>query len=164
MAGLELVKLNYKGVFGILIVNSLVRVRMDGPIITLRFHSKTMSVDQLSSVLGAEPTRGFDVGTPLTNSRNDQRCREETLWLIERRFPSGSRLEDCLNQQLQFLENREAVITKLNPRVTIDLFCAAPVDVERYALSFCLDNQMLQRIANLRLDLLMDIIPDQPNK
>lgn len=131
----------------------------DGPTVTLRLHSRTLSVAELSEKLNAAPTEAHDIGTPLSKSPTSQRTRSETLWLYEFRCPADCELEDCIDKSLQFLEKKMEVISALRTEVSIDLFCGCRIDVSKPAMCLSFDCKLIQRLAALRLDVMIDVIP-----
>lgn len=133
---------------------------IEGPTISLRFHSRTLTVAKLSERLGVEPTESHEIGSLLSKTSKVQRVRNEMLWVRVFQYPTESRLEDCIDRTLQFLEERSDVIKALHPDVTLDLFCAAALDVTKPAMCLSLDCALIQRLATLRMDLLIDVIPE----
>jgi hypothetical protein len=125
----------------------------------MRFHSRNLSVAQLSEKLGVHPSSSCEIGTPLNIADPNSKLRNENLWKLEYQRPPDSRLKECIAKPIQFLEDRKDVIESIRSEVEIDLFCGCGVDADLFALCLCFDRELIQRLASLHLDVLIDVMP-----
>lgn len=132
----------------------------EGPSVALRIHSGTLSAAQISNRLEATPTESQDIGAAVSSRAAHRRLRTETLWLYENKCHSNCDLQDCIEKSIRFLEDRRHLIEEIRNEINIDLFCGCWIDVDKPAMAIAFSSELIQRLAALRLDVLIDVIPN----
>lgn len=112
---------------------------------SIRIISESLSVQELTSTIGHEPTRS---SSPVTSSNADG-TRHDFRWILDSELPDSSSLEEHLEALLGFLEQRHSVFARLPQDCTIDLWCTAYSSSS--FLGIVLDRSLIKRAAMLGL-------------
>jgi hypothetical protein len=121
--------------------------------VTLRIHSKKITVQEITAFLEAQPTRTFEKGQ-LMSPRNPQSVSfEENLWLLE--IEEGATLEEQLQKITDFIEQKLPRFQQLETSCEVDIFCGYFLENEQGG--FVIESQIIKKLAVLPVNIIFDI-------
>jgi hypothetical protein len=128
---------------------------------TLRVFSETLSHEDIGAMLGLKASRTYARGEPVSN-RVTSRKRREWVWLFESQLPTSLDLDEHLKWLLDVIEAKLPVLKTLSANCRIDLFCGFGSESGQGGIT--LDSVILKRIANLGVNLSVDLYPSGSDK
>ena len=123
--------------------------------VTLRVYSDHLTADEISACLDRKPEHGHSKGD--VNPRTGK-AFQESLWWIKSVSTSDD-LEDHIEEMVEYLEANRAQFDKTRDRCSADLFCFFVTRGGQAGL--VLQSDMMLRMANLGLRLVLDIYGDE---
>jgi len=122
----------------------------------VRISSKTLSVAEITSMLGMEPTISHEKGTRMSVRNPKSRIRQESVWILESGINSEELFDVHLERLVFFIEEKAEQLQQLRPMSYIDIFCG--FFAEEGQGTFHLRAELLKRImAIIPIDIVIDL-------
>lgn len=122
---------------------------------TLCVNSESMRLAELTACLG-EPTRGEDIGEPVTLRRPDAPLRKGTHWGLQSNAERSEPLDVHISQVLDFAEAHRAELDALRDECDIFISCGV-FSGEGAQGGFTFDPALNRRLADLALEVVFDL-------
>jgi len=120
----------------------------------LRVFSRTLRLAELSQALG-DPSRGHDVGDPVTRRHADAPKRKEALWLRESGLNEAAPLDQQIAALLDFIDAHHDAFQAIRPQCNIDIFSG--ISSGGGQGGFALEPEVSRRLADAGLAVVFDI-------
>jgi hypothetical protein len=121
----------------------------------LRVFSERLRFVELEARLG-EPTRGHDIGDPVSRRRPDSPKRRHAYWTLESSIERTRPLDEHIDELLAFAEKRRDVFASLRRDCKMDIFCGVFSGVDAQG-GFSLEPSVSRRLGELQLPVVFDI-------
>jgi len=124
----------------------------------VRILTEENDIDFIFDSLNVRPTAVHLKGE-LRSERNPQSSKfEQSLWIYDSSLPDSSTLSEHITHIVNLLELKQGALDKIRARITtMDIFCM--FSSEHGQGSAELDADILRRLADLRLNLIIDLYP-----
>jgi uncharacterized protein DUF4279 len=125
---------------------------------SLRIFSDERDIQFLSKAFGVIPSTQHLKGEPCSKRDLQSGAFEQSVWIYESPLPDSSELHEHLTALLELLESRESAIESIRNRITsVDIFCMFSSENGQGSAEMSAD--LLRRLANQRIDLIIDLYP-----
>lgn len=124
---------------------------------SLRIGSKTMSIGEITDIMGVKPTESYEKGTPLSRRNPKSAVRQESLWIKESGLDSSEPINTHISSLISLIENKVDLFKQLIPNCHIQIFCG--FSSESGQGGFVLDAGLLKRLTLIPLDMTLDLYP-----
>jgi hypothetical protein len=125
---------------------------------SLRVFTGETDLEFVSRALGVKPNMQHLKGEPRSRRNPGSSVFEQSVWIYESPLPDSSELHEHLAKLLELLESKQAAIDAVRDRIaSMDIFCM--FSSENGQGSAELNANLLRRLADLRIDLLIDLYP-----
>jgi|RhiMethySRZTD1v2_1073278.scaffolds.fasta_scaffold120163_3 hypothetical protein len=129
---------------------------------TLRVVTEQPEVDFITEALGVEPTHTHLKDAPISTFTPDRK-RRSSVWLRECPLDRSRKLEHHIEWIVEILEAHASGIDALARRgCTVDIICC--VTSESGQAGTVLTASLLRRLANQRIDLVIDLYPPEADR
>jgi hypothetical protein len=131
----------------------------------IRVVTTAMSLARLTNLLG-EPSRGRDIGDPVSASKPDGAKRAAALWLRKTGLERSRALDEHVVSLVEVIEARRDGFNAVAEIAEIDIFCGVFRNDSEIPLTqgvivrgcgFSLDDALLARMSELGLTLTVDV-------
>ncbi len=114
-------------------------------LVSIRFYGDDLEPEELTRLLGAQPSRANRKGQPRKSSKGKTSIARPGTWLIEySEEPVAAGIDEQLNFLLDELTEDIATWRDLTRRFKADVFCGIFLDT--WNEGFCLTESTLQRL------------------
>lgn len=117
--------------------------------------SDSLPLAEITRRLG-EPTRGWDIGEPVTLRYPDAPLRKRSVWSLESRLDERTPLDAHVAPLLDFAESRRAELDELRDECWIEIFCGV-FSGEDAQGGFAFEPELLTRLADLGVPVVFDM-------
>ncbi|SRR5579883_559086 len=124
---------------------------------SIRIISESMTAQEISDAVGLQPTRMVEKGTQAQTRSGKGAIWTASTWLLDSGLPSTAPGEEHVETLVRILESREETIGQLAARCRIELFIGYSSDNGQGSLVF--DHGILRRLAQLPVDIVLDLYP-----
>lgn len=124
---------------------------------TLRIISKTHSIKDITIALGLGPDNGFDKGSLASPRNSKSQRRDTTVWLLESGLGSERPPEDHIIALLDRIAGVRDSVRLLAGSDTIELLLGYGSETGQG--SCVIESELLKELADLGLDLVLDLYP-----
>lgn len=125
--------------------------------VTLRFWGDDLVPDDITQLLGINPTKSYTKGD-VSRGKVYDRIHKIGVWLYSLERCAGVSLEDRIDRLFNQLTANLSVWRELTTKFDADLFCG--LWLKRWNRGLDLSQQMLQRISERGLSINLDIYVD----
>ncbi len=123
--------------------------------VSLRILSDTLSVNEITNILGVDPTRIFEKGS-LSSPRNPKSLtRNSSVWIFESKLHESEELEKHVDIILSFVEDHNEQFKTLVSKCEIDIYCGYFSDNGQGSIVFT--SKLLKRLAPFSIDVIIDL-------
>jgi hypothetical protein len=122
---------------------------------SLRVWSETLGLAELTDQLG-EPSKGHDVGDPISSRRPDSGRRKHAMWMLESGLDRTRPLDEHIEALLEAVEAQSEAFEAIREKSRIDVFCG-PFSGDGAQGGFTLEPQLSARLAALSLPVGFDV-------
>jgi hypothetical protein len=119
---------------------------------TLRFKSESLSLNEISNVLG-EPTKGFSIGQEFGKAK---RKRPHSQWELITVEDESSFMQGYINELLEFYLEKD--LSRIKAKCDVDIFCMLSSDNGQG--SFTLNNEIYDKLVDAGLSITFDFYSD----
>ena len=123
---------------------------------SFRVFSKSLSPDELRSILGICPTDSYGVGDPVSR-RSPSNTRKVNALFVNSTLPSDKFLDEHLGAVVSVAESCREQLQSHGDQIEADLFCC--FSATNGQGGFVLSPALLARIAALQLEVIVDLYP-----
>jgi hypothetical protein len=123
--------------------------------VSLRVHSRTRSVSEISNALETPPTSSVDKGARMSMRNPHSAVAEAYLWRLESGLDSTRPLEEHISHMVEFIERKSAALEMLGQDCEIDLFCG--YSSENGQVGLVLEADLLKRLTVFPIDVVLDL-------
>ena len=125
---------------------------------SLRISTDESALDFVTETLGVAPIRQHILGERRSPRNPQSSTFEQSIWIYESPLPDSAELHEHIESILTLLEARMLAMDKIRGRISgIDVFCK--FSSENGQGSAELKADLLRRLADQRIDLLIDLYP-----
>ena len=121
----------------------------------LRISGDTLRPDQITAILGLEPTQSGVKGERF--STRHSATRRTSFWLLESPLADSLPLTDHLGWLLDLIEPKHDLIGSLGEKWRVEFFCGFSSENGQGGVTF--DPSLLHRLAQLGIPLVLDLYP-----
>lgn len=135
--------------------------KIGGPIdrvtVSLRLFGEDLDPDEISRLLGCEPSVGYVKGeeTILSNMSNRKRIARTGSWQLKSDTDRNVELEEQIDRLLSRVTAEPLIWASLIERYDVDLFCGLFLEDENR--EFALSAAVLQEVAERKLSIRFDV-------
>ena len=127
---------------------------------SLRIFTREDSVEFVSGILGVVPTLHYFKGEFHSKRNPRNPAFEQSVWIFRSELSDSCELHEHLDWLLHFLESKRDALQGMRDRITeLDIFCTFASVKGRGSVE--IDAVQLRRLADLNVDLVMDLYPPQ---
>jgi hypothetical protein len=121
----------------------------------LRISGDTLAPDQMTAILGSEPTESGIKGERF--STRHSAARRTSFWLLESPLKDSLPLADHLEWLLDLVEPKLDLIGSVAEKWRVDFFCGFASGNGQGGTTF--ESDLLRRLAHLGIPLVLDLYP-----
>lgn len=121
----------------------------------LRISGDTLDPDQITAILGSEPTQSGIKGERF--STRHSAARRTSFWLLESPLKDSLPLADHLKWLLDLIEPKRDLIGSVAEKWRVDFFCGFSSENGQGGTTF--DSDLLCHLAHLGVPLVLDLYP-----
>jgi hypothetical protein len=121
----------------------------------LRICSPSVSAEEISQRLHAQPSQAYKLGDPVYRRRPLGLRFTRHLWVLNSSTASTERPKKHLDELLLFIESRSQEVMQLAPSCEFDIVCAYSPSGEQG--SFAVPESLLKRLAVFPISLVIDV-------
>jgi len=105
-------------------------------VVSLRIIGDELIPDEITELLGCEPTRKMIIGEPFSwNKQGKPRLAKSSMWRIEATDQLPGNLDKQVEEILNLLTNDLAVWSQLSKKYNIDIFCGLFMESDMEGIS-----------------------------
>lgn len=127
---------------------------------SLRIASRTMSVGDISEMLGIEPDRSYERGSLISPRDPDSRRWDSTVWIRTSGLANDRWLDEHLAVLVRLLDGRQEALGRLAGDCEVDLFLGFGSESQGGCV---LPAALLKEIGLLGIDVVLDLYPPSPD-
>lgn len=120
-----------------------------------RISGDTLGPDQITAILGSEPTQSGVKGERFSSRHNA--VRRTSFWLLQSPLSENQPLAEHLKWLLDLLEPKLDLINSISEKWRVDLFCGFSSENGQGGATF--DPDLLRRLGHLGVPLVLDLYP-----
>jgi hypothetical protein len=122
---------------------------------TLRIHSETLSIEDISSLLGLMPTDAKKIGDKVSQRSNASGCHPTNLWIL-RLVASDNDMDDIVDNILTIITTSELDSAYNGSNYSVEILLNVSILADSLTNSHSLSSKVLQRMSKLDINLLFD--------
>jgi hypothetical protein len=126
-----------------------------------RVISKKKSIEDISAVLNASPTRFFVKGEFCSKRNPKSKIREENVWIFESKLSEQELPQSHIEKLLSFLKENTDSIRELQQECEFAIICAYSSGSGQGG--FTLEHDILKELTSYPVDLSIDLYPPGEN-
>ena len=126
---------------------------------SFRILGDTLEPDEVSGILGLQPTRSGRRGERMSPSSSKTLLRK-SVWILQTPLSDQAPLQDHLEWLLDTLEPKRDAIGEFTKQYETDFFCGFSSENGQGGCTF--ESSLLARLANLGVPLVLDLYPPGP--
>ena len=126
---------------------------------SLRISSDKRSCESISKVLKAEPSSAANRGDPTSKHAPASGVRELSSWILESGVGTTQSLEEHLGALLPFVEAHAEGLQQLAEDCKLEIFCGFSSGNGQGG--FVIEHDLLRRIGEVGLDIVLDLYPPE---
>jgi hypothetical protein len=122
---------------------------------SLRICSPSVSAEEISQRLHAQPSQAHKLGDPVYRRRPLGLRFSQHVWILDGSVASTEPVKKHLDELVLFVENRSQEVMQLAPSCELDIVCAySPLGEQG---SFAVPEALLKRLAVFPISLVIDV-------
>ena len=121
----------------------------------LRVSSERLKLAELEALLG-EPTKGHDIGDPVSRKRPDGPKRRHANWSLKSSVDRRQPLDEHIEELVAYAEAHRDALNSLRADCRIDIFCGLFSGNDAQG-GFTIEPSLSKRLSDLQLAVAVDV-------